>query len=301
MARRLDVILVINKIDRLVLELKLSEEDAFLRIQRLIECVNSCISKILQCQLFEEDWGNFESIEQSLHFVPAKGNVIFISALHGYAFSLSDFITLWARRLSLDQNELCSAFFSTDHYISSKKILTGAVKKGRKPLFVQLVLEPLWELHKCGILDKDLSQLNKLAEKLSLKPLRCKRPEEASVIYKSLCESMIFLDCRFDELMQQWLPLADAVIKACISAKSSETAFYDERILLQICGNKKNRISQFLRKCDPNSSTTLAFVAKYVKLDEKRIAICRVMSGTVSRGLCFYKVYDFYTKIIFRR
>lgn len=44
----LNVFLVINKMDRLIVELKMSPNEAHKRIQRLIEQMNSCISHQLQ-------------------------------------------------------------------------------------------------------------------------------------------------------------------------------------------------------------------------------------------------------------
>jgi len=34
-----------------------------------------------------------------MHFDPSKGNVLFASALYGYAFAVEDFAELWAKRL----------------------------------------------------------------------------------------------------------------------------------------------------------------------------------------------------------
>jgi hypothetical protein len=44
-------------------------------------------------------------IESQLHFDPAKGNVLFASALHGFAFALEDFAQMWAKRLAAKQQK----------------------------------------------------------------------------------------------------------------------------------------------------------------------------------------------------
>lgn len=70
----LDIVLVLNKLDRLVVELKMSEAEAFQHMRRLLELINSCVSQILQGYLLEEDWHKIEATESSRHFDPTKGN-----------------------------------------------------------------------------------------------------------------------------------------------------------------------------------------------------------------------------------
>jgi len=136
--------------DRLVEELKLAEAEAFQHIQRLIEHINSCISQTLQMRLAEvENWQTFEEAEATLLFNATKWNVLFTSSLYGYGFSLNDFAALWKKKLPglrIKREELCADMFSFDKYLDTKtmKVMSGAEQKGKKPLFQQLVLEPLW-------------------------------------------------------------------------------------------------------------------------------------------------------------
>lgn len=107
--------------------------------------------------------------------------MIFASAIYGYAFSLDDFAALWAKKMEVDQRQLSSLLFSFDHYFSpkSKEILPEAEIKGKKTLFEQLVLEPIFELHRCALVDKNLEKLKVLSTKLGLKQLRGRRVDEA--------------------------------------------------------------------------------------------------------------------------
>src|SRR5438045_3491339 len=115
------------------------EAEAFQHLNRLIENVNSTLSQILQGQMIEqEDWAKFEALEQRFHFNPTHGNVIFASAVHGYAFTVADFAKLWSPRLKLDEKTLAESLFS-DSYLASGKIHADAEKKGRRSLFEQLV------------------------------------------------------------------------------------------------------------------------------------------------------------------
>uniref|UniRef100_A0A915E0L7 Tr-type G domain-containing protein n=1 Tax=Ditylenchus dipsaci TaxID=166011 RepID=A0A915E0L7_9BILA len=248
-SRKLDVILVVNKLDRMIVELKLNQAEAFQHIQRLIEHINSCMSQILQGQFLDEDRQKMETAENSLHFDPTKGNVLFASAFYGYAFSLDDFALLWSKKLGVDKAEL------------------EAEAKGKKSLFEQLVLDPLFELHKCALVEKDLERLKTLSTKLGLAQFRGRRVDEA-----------------FQEMMRQWMPLTNAIVKAFCRVKSAATAFTHDDRLLQVCSTQSNPLWQHIRNCDPADGDALVYAAKFFKLCGKKLALCRIMCGTVRKG-----------------
>ncbi|KAI1730797.1 elongation factor tu GTP binding domain-containing protein [Ditylenchus destructor] len=266
---KLDVVLVINKIDRVIVELKMTPPEVFKHIQRLIEHVNSCLSQILRGQFLEEEWGKVENAEKLLYFDPSKGNVLFASAIYGYAFSLDDFAALWAKKMEVDQRQLSSLLFSFDHYYSpkTKEILPEAEVKGKKTLFEQLVLEPIFELHRCALVDKDLEKLKMLSTKLGFKQLRGRRVDEA-----------------FTELMRQWMPMTNAVITACCRMKSSAKAFQDNDRLLRICESLENPYCEHLRNASANDDLCLVYAAKFFKLESRKVALARVMCGTLKTG-----------------
>lgn len=71
---------VLNKLDRLVLELKLPPSDAYFKIKHTIDELNMVIK-------------NFESVHQGRqkYLSPLTGNVIFGSTLFGSLFSVHSF------------------------------------------------------------------------------------------------------------------------------------------------------------------------------------------------------------------
>uniref|UniRef100_A0AC34FL81 Tr-type G domain-containing protein n=1 Tax=Panagrolaimus sp. ES5 TaxID=591445 RepID=A0AC34FL81_9BILA len=268
----LDVILVLNKLDRLVIELKMTETEAYRHIQRLIEHVNSCLSQIITGTFLEneqEDMEKMEANEEKLHFDPIKGNVLFASAINGFAFSLDDFASLWSPKLGIDKKELVDSLFS-DFYLAGGKIKPDAEAKGKKSLFEQLVLQPVWEVHKVGLLDKDFEKLKSLTGKLGIPPITAKRMDEA-----------------FDEFMRNWMSLTKAVLKATLKGKSAKVAFDDEERALMITTSKEHVLYEQVRACDKNSMA-LAFVAKLLKFENRKVAMCRVMSGSIMRGTKLY-------------
>lgn len=178
---QLKPILVINKIDRLVGELKMSPSEAYSHLSRLLEQVNAVIGSFYQGERMEEDlqWRermedrinasaartaqkqeqgdeNMSSVDEAefeekddeeIYFAPEKNNVIFCSALDGWAFTVRQFAALYERKLGIKRSILEKVLWG-DFYLDpkTKRVLGPKHLKGRplKPMFVQLVLDSIW-------------------------------------------------------------------------------------------------------------------------------------------------------------
>lgn len=96
-----------------------------------------------------------KSDDSNLYFSPEKGNVFFSSGIDSWGFGLNQFVDIWASRLSIDANLLAQHIWGDFYLISSnqqsqKVIKPNAKEKNRKSIFVQLVLEPLWNVYQVG-------------------------------------------------------------------------------------------------------------------------------------------------------
>ena len=85
--------LILNKIDRRVVELQMTPMEAYQHVWRIIEQVNVIASQHLSAEMFaaadlgdEYDEGVVDEGEAKMFFSPAKGNVVFASAVDGWAF-----------------------------------------------------------------------------------------------------------------------------------------------------------------------------------------------------------------------
>lgn len=83
------IILVINKLDRLVLELKLPPNDAYHKIKHTLDEVNMAVQafKTINPNISDQDY-----------FSPLHGNVIFASTLFHTIFSLESFANVYHQR-----------------------------------------------------------------------------------------------------------------------------------------------------------------------------------------------------------
>ena len=167
-------LLVINKIDRLVTELKLSPIEAYHHLSRIIEDVNAIVGSFYAGERMEDDWrwrerreaageGVDEEYEErddsNLYFDPANGTVLFSSAIDGWAFRISRFAQLYAAKLGMSEANLNRCLWG-DWYLDpkSKRVINRkkmeASGKKLKPLFVQFVLENIWAVYDGVVLNK---------------------------------------------------------------------------------------------------------------------------------------------------
>lgn len=193
---RLKPILVINKLDRLITELKMSPGEAYTHLNKLLEQVNAVLGSFFQGERMEEDlqWrekieerlsrnsadesgksdhdssgatdlrsveetldttdggnGDFEERDdEKLYFAPENNNVIFSSAVDGWAFTVRQFARLYEKKLGIKRVVLEKVLWG-DYYLDpkTKRVLSSKHLKGRslKPMFVQLVLDTIWAVY----------------------------------------------------------------------------------------------------------------------------------------------------------
>lgn len=187
-------VLVINKMDRLVTELKMSPGEAYVHLTKLVEQVNAVMGSFFQGERMEDDlkWrerldarvtasaevqaqrehersdGAAEYIteesvaqdsayeekdDENIYFEPDKGNVIFSSAIDGWAFTVKQFAGFYEKKLGIKRAVLEKVLWG-DFYLDpkTKRVLGSKHLKGRhlKPMFVQLVLDSIWAVYEAA-------------------------------------------------------------------------------------------------------------------------------------------------------
>jgi ribosome assembly protein 1 len=186
---KLKPLLVINKMDRLITELKMSPGEAYTHLSKLLEQVNAVMGSFYQGERMEDDLRWREKMEERLnaiadektdtrsssilengdgidttstpaeyeekddediYFAPEKNNVIFGSAVDGWAFTVRQFASLYEKKLGIKRSILEKVLWG-DFYLDpkTKRVLSSKHLKGRhlKPMFVQLVLDNVWAVY----------------------------------------------------------------------------------------------------------------------------------------------------------
>lgn len=327
---KLSPCLVLNKIDRLISELKLSPMEAYIRLLRIVHEVNGIVSTYKSEKYLsdvdsmlagpsgdvtvDENSDLIEDDEEDM-FQPQKGNVAFVCALDGWGFGINEFAEFYASKLGASAAALQKALWGPKYFNSKTKMIVG--KKGigggskARPMFVQFVLEPLWQVYQ-GALEGngDKAMLEKVIKSFNLsissRELQNKDPK---VVLQAV--------------MSRWLPLSDTILSMvvkCMPDPVSAQSFRISRLLpkreVLDKGVDQNVLAEaeLVRKsveaCDLKpEAPCVAFVSKMfavpVKMlpdrgshgelmnysgdgegesDECFLAFARIFSGTLSAG-----------------
>ncbi|CDY10337.1 BnaC05g29420D [Brassica napus] len=161
--------LVLNKIDRLICELRLSPMEAYTRLIRIVHEVNGIVSayksekylsdvdSILASPSGEITDESLELLEddEEVTFQPQKGNVVFVCALDGWGFGVSEFANFYASKLGAKADTLQKSLWGPRYYIPKTKMIVGkkslSAGSKTKPMFVQFVLDPLWQVYEAAL------------------------------------------------------------------------------------------------------------------------------------------------------
>lgn len=152
MKENLDIILCINKIDRVVLELRLPPTDAYFKIKHIIDEFNRVVSENIQFVTAN----NLNSVDEKNYFVsPELGNVIFSSSLYGIIFSLDSYSRKYYeinRNENLNSNsekvKTFAKFLWGDVYFNkeTRKFSKRPSESNPNRSFVEFILDPLYKL-----------------------------------------------------------------------------------------------------------------------------------------------------------
>jgi 116 kDa U5 small nuclear ribonucleoprotein component len=124
--------LVVNKVDRLILELKLPPQDAYFKLKHTIEEVNNVLSKF-----------------SDLRLSPEAGNVCFASTQMGWCFSLKSFAKMYCENSGerFDVDAFARRLWGDIYFDAEKRSFRRSPLPGQKyRTFTEFILEPLYKL-----------------------------------------------------------------------------------------------------------------------------------------------------------
>lgn len=96
------------------------------------------------------DWHVETQDDSHIYFHPSQGNVIFASAIDGWAFRVDQFAAIYAQKLGMKEGVLRKCLWG-DFYLDpkTKRVIGYKGLKGRalKPLAIHLVLDNVWKVY----------------------------------------------------------------------------------------------------------------------------------------------------------
>ena len=300
---KLRPLLVINKIDRLITELKMTPAEAYSHLERVLEGVNAVIGGFFAGERMEEDllWrervdkkdkkretGDAELEQQfeerddeDLYFAPERNNVIFASAIDGWACTVSQFAGIYEKKLGI-KREILKKVLWGEFYLDpkTKKVLGQKHLKGRnlKPIFVQLVLEPIWAVYEATVGGPNSDHgdpvlLEKITKSLNISiPAHIIRSRDSKAILQAVFSS--------------WLPLSTALLVSVIEflpGPADAQAVRIPELMEELIGVEhidkevKTAMVQFKAGED---DPVVAYVSKMVAIPESELPTKRRKLGT---------------------
>lgn len=178
---------------------------------------------------------------------------------------MRDFAELYSNKLNIAVDKLEQVLWG-DYYYNTKKqeCLKGAQEKAKKPLFVQIVLENIWNLYEMIAVRKDKEKIPGIAEKLGVKvTTRDLRSNDPKV--------------HIQTIFSQWLPIERTLLEMVVRMCPHPGEMSDEKVTQLMCSLNQNFYtlpaqtqalkSEFMNS-NAGSETLIAFISKMVPVDK---------------------------------
>ncbi|XP_066158658.1 elongation factor-like GTPase 1 [Euwallacea fornicatus] len=229
------MILVINKIDRLIMELSQDVSTIFQTITKIIEDCNVVIAEVYQYGFTNSD----VDIENTgLLFSPDTDNVVFASAADGWAFTTKQFSHMAINLVKEETvDSLNKKMWDFNCWVDSKGFVrNGAIEKLKPNIFTQLCLKTIVYVYHSLIIRRDDTQIPIIMNKLGVTvPTR---------------EMLISNDPKLQlkAILSAWSPMAYTLLIQCLNVIPSPSSIGKAKIgyLLNVNHYIEN---PYLNKC----------------------------------------------------
>ncbi|RMY26458.1 hypothetical protein D0867_00034 [Hortaea werneckii] len=262
LGERIKPVVVINKVDRALLELQLSKEDLFQNFSRVIESVNVVIATY------------FDKVLGDVQVMPDRGTVAFGSGLHGWAFTLRQFAGRYAKKFGVDRNKMMERLWGDNFFNpATKKWTKNGTHEGKQleRAFNQFCLDPIFRIFD-SIMNFKKEEIPKILDKLEVKLQGDERDLEGKQLLKVV--------------MRKFLPAADALMEMMIIHLPSPITAQKYRMETLYEGPSDDECAIGIRDCD-HKGPLMIYVSKMVPTSDKGrfYAFGRVFSGTARSGI----------------
>ncbi|MCJ1412872.1 hypothetical protein MMC19_006972 [Ptychographa xylographoides] len=256
----LPLTLIVNKMDRLILELKLPPTDAYFKLKHVVEEVNTVIENTLPGQ------------GEKRRLSPEKGNVAFACSSMGWCFTLPSFAKMYSDSYpDVNAKEFAVRLWGDIFFNPRRRSFTRkGVEEGSKRTFVNFVLEPIYKLYSHTISEspEDLKATLKTLG-IHLKPSQYKT--DARDILKSVCEQFFGAAEGFVDMIVEHIP------SPAEGAKKKLARYYT--------GPTDTKVAAAIEECDQDGPLVVQITKLFNTSDAMGFySFGRVMSGTAKPG-----------------
>jgi elongation factor 2 len=258
---RVKPVLMVNKVDRALLELQLPAEELYQAFCRSIESVN-----VIVATYNDEALGDVQ-------VDPTKGTVAFGSGLHQWAFTLKRFAKTYGAKFGVPEEKMMSKLWGDWYFDSSRKVWTTSDKNGTlERAFCQFIATPITTLFEAIMAEKH-GKVKKMLKAIGVEL----KTEEKELVGKQLLK----------RVMQKWLPAGDTVLEMIVLHLPSPQKAQAYRVETLYDGPLDDKTAQAIRTCDTSDGAPLCmYISKMVPTSDKGrfYAFGRVFSGKIATG-----------------
>ena len=256
----LPLTLVVNKMDRLILELKLPPTDAYFKLKHVIEEVNTVIENTLPGQ------------GEKRRLSPEKGNVAFACSSMGWIFTLPSFAKMYAENYpDVNAKDFAVRLWGDIFFNPKRRSFTRKGTEERsKRTFVNFVLEPLYKLYSHTISDSPEDLKETLATLgIILKPSQYKT--DAKDLLKMVCE--------------QFFGGAESFVDMVVEHIPSPLEGAQKKLDRYYTGPTDTKTAQSIAKCNQDGPLVVQVTKLFNTPDAEHFhAFGRVLSGIARAG-----------------
>jgi len=276
MAERVRPVLMVNKVDRALLELQLNGEEIYQNMKKAIENVNVIIESY---RFGDRDW----------QVAPEKGTVAFGSGLHQWGFTIKTFAIYYAEKMNVTPDKLIDKLWGDWCFVTadgkSKWVQSSSVNSNRgvdadsgaKRAFVALIMDPIIGMFQ-SVMNNELNKkgLPKAWNMAAAVGVNLNEETKKTVTGKPLLK----------HIMQKWLPAADAILEMIVLHLPSPKAAQVYRAESLYDGPADDEACTAIRNCDVSAEAPLMmYISKMIPgADNRFTAFGRVFSGRVATG-----------------
>ncbi|EFC46247.1 predicted protein [Naegleria gruberi] len=274
---RLPIVLLINKLDRLILELKLPPNDTYHKLKHTISEVNNILKNTIHDESLKDSYNIKEANSNEFPTTilsPDIGNVCFASSKTGVCFTLESFAKIYAdQKKNFNYKEFAKRLWGDLYFDRSTRGFSKNPNELSKRSFVEFILEPLYKIYS-HIVGQDPEELDGTLRKISVKLNSQELALDPNPLMKCTFRALFNSPSGFVDMLERYIP-----------APSSSYGGNKTKVENFYTGTLDTKTAKDMINCDSNGDLVIYITKLFPRPDYSSFDVFgRVMSGTLKKG-----------------
>ncbi|KAL9643539.1 hypothetical protein ABK040_010153 [Willaertia magna] len=285
---RLPIVLLINKIDRLILELKLPPTDAYFKLKHTITEVNNILKNSINDESLKYQYilpnnktigkeENNKMVEYPTTILsPELGNVCFASSKTGVCFTLESFAKIYADYYGgFSYKEFAKRLWGDIYFDSERRTFSRKPSEegSSKRSFIEFILEPLYKIYS-HIVGQDPEELEGTLRKIGVKLNDIELSLDPNPLMKCVFRALFGKPSAFVDMLERFIPPPNS---SYLGNRNKVESFYT--------GPQDSNVANNMKNCNNDGDLVVYITKLFPRPDYSTFdAFGRVMSGTIKRG-----------------